>query len=215
MENKFVPTQIPNFVPGWGPFLWKSELLSSIIDELLKRTNAIKNNSEDKLSSFNENNIMLNSWSYPITEGDREWFQEILNPWIQTYLKSFSQFNDDTYNPMRYFINQLWVNYQKQYNFNPPHSHNGNLSFVVYLNIPKEMYDEEWKSNEPKPGSITFRYGERAPMLDNKRTFVPKTGDIFIFPSWLEHMVVPFKTESVERVSVSGNIYFQNSNNNV
>ena len=46
------------------------------------------------------------------------------------------------------------------------------------------------------------------PMICNQRVFTPNTGDIFIFPAWLQHMVIPFKTPDVERISVSGNIMF-------
>ena len=71
--------------------------------------------------------------------------------------------------------------------------------------IPQEYY--QWNNRGPKPGSIVFRYGEEKDMLSPMRFYIPKAGDIFIFPSWLEHMVIPFKTPDVERVSVSGNIY--------
>ena len=36
----------------------------------------------------------------------------------------------------------LWINYQKQNDFNPPHDHDGKLSFVIYLQIPKELKKE-------------------------------------------------------------------------
>lgn len=38
-----------------------------------------------------------------------------------------------------YVISALWVNYQKQHEFNPPHDHDGKLSFVAYLQIPEEL----------------------------------------------------------------------------
>ena len=54
----------------------------------------------------------------------------------------------------------LWVNYQKQHDFNPLHNHRGNLSFVSYLNVPEELKTEKERynmiGNGPIPGSIMF-----------------------------------------------------------
>ena len=32
-----------------------------------------------------------------------------------------------------YILSALWINYQKKNEFNPPHDHDGKLSFVIYL----------------------------------------------------------------------------------
>jgi len=32
-----------------------------------------------------------------------------------------------------YFMSSAWINFQRQYEFNPPHDHDGCLSFVVYF----------------------------------------------------------------------------------
>ena len=39
----------------------------------------------------------------------------------------------------------FWINYQKQNGFNPPHDHDGKLSFVIYLKIPEELKKENEK----------------------------------------------------------------------
>ena len=41
------------------------------------------------------------------------------------------------------FISDLWVNYQKKYEFNPPHSHSGVASFVIFIHIPYDLLEEE------------------------------------------------------------------------
>ena len=59
-----------------------------------------------------------------------------------------------------------------------------------------------------KPGQITFKYGQIQDYQNQWATtnlnLVPKTGDMYIFPAQLEHMVAPFKSD-VTRISVSGN----------
>ena len=52
---------------------------------------------------------------------------------------------------------------------------------------------------------ICFDLGPEMPLSITRVGFLPKVGDIVIFPSWLQHHVNAFKSD-VERISVSGNI---------
>ena len=57
-------------------------------------------------------------------------------------------------------LKSLWVNFQKKYEFNPPHTHDDDLSFVIYTKIPDGL-EEECKtsvSNSPGPGCIVFDF---------------------------------------------------------
>ncbi len=208
-EERFLPAKIPYDVTLWGPFLWQSELLSEIINELLARAfkvrNVLANHAEGKLAA-----LMHDEWSY--SSEDMTWFAEVINPWVCAYLDTFQKTTGHSQKELsslkKWNLDSLWVNFQKQYDFNPPHNHSGSLSFVIYLNIPDELQAEgaEWHGTGPKPGTIIFQYGEELPLIPNKRVFMPKKGDIFIFPASLVHMVVPFRTPDVERISVSGNI---------
>ena len=38
-----------------------------------------------------------------------------------------------------YALTALWCNFQRQYEFNPPHDHDGKLSFVIYLSVPEPL----------------------------------------------------------------------------
>ena len=209
IDKKFVPSQIQYDVTLWGPFLWQSKLLTEITNELAIRgsevRNVNKNNAEMKLAA-----LMHDEWSY--TQNDLIWFSEALNPWIQAYLdtyrRSLGENTSRKESSSKWNLDSLWINYQKQYDFNPPHNHSGSLSFVTYLQVPHELIIEGLKLNGtgPKPGSILFQYGEELPLINNKRVFMPVMSDIFIFPASLVHMVIPFRTPNIERISVSGNI---------
>ena len=37
-----------------------------------------------------------------------------------------------------YYLREMWVNYQKQHEFNPLHYHSGIYSFVVWMKIPTD-----------------------------------------------------------------------------
>ena len=106
-----------------------------------------------------------------------------------------------------YNLESLWANFQGPGDFNPPHSHGGALSWVIYLQIPDELTEEnkKYKGTSAGPGGITFRYGDGPREVITYQTFLPQTGDMYIFPAWLQHWVYPFKSD-VERISVSGNV---------
>ena len=65
-------------------------------------------------------------------------------PFVSQYLgiydQMFQQFRNKAYDKKpEYFMSSMWVNFQRQYEFNPPHDHDGCLSFVIYLSIPEKL----------------------------------------------------------------------------
>ena len=96
-----------------------------------------------------------------------------------------------------------WVNYQKSGEFNPIHEHSGDISAIIYLDIPEEINHENDGDQYQvmRSGCLEFVY-------DNSKTMVitPKTGMIFLFPAELKHCVYPFKSD-VERISMSFNLH--------
>ena len=107
-----------------------------------------------------------------------------------------------------YVLASLWINYQKANEFNPPHDHDGKLSFVAYLQIPEELKKENaaYRGKSCGPGGIQFIYGNGPRDCVTYMSFFPEENDIFIFPAWLKHWVAPFKSDCT-RISVSGNIH--------
>jgi len=109
--------------------------------------------------------------------------------------------------PDKYLMEALWCNWQGPGDFNPPHDHGGDLTWVIYLKIPKELDEEnkKYKGRSAGPGGITFVYGENA---DRKcithHSVYPEEGDMIMFPAWLKHWVYPFKSDCT-RISISGN----------
>ena len=128
--------------------------------------------------------------------------------------KMIDERGDDIKNfePQMYLEN-LWVNYMREGEFNPPHVHSGDLSFVIYLGVPdmKEEIDAHI-ANSPPPGSIQFMNelgGNEETWKVTQQTFNPVEGEMFIFPASLHHSVFPYKTPGT-RISVSGNIHYTN-----
>ena len=97
--------------------------------------------------------------------------------------------------------------------FNPPHAHEADLSFVLYTQVPKDLIEENKKFiciDLPKgkiggagPGGIEFISSGQGLCA---HSFFPEVGDLFIFPADLLHWVYPFRESEGERISVSGNL---------
>jgi hypothetical protein len=118
-------------------------------------------------------------------------------------------------------LRNLWVNYQKNGEYNPHHNHPGHISFVIYLQIPEELKTEKNITFSNQPGSITFLHGDTPKIYGlrenieydidnsilpiNKFNYLPVTGEMFVFPSYLNHFVDAFETNDVERISLAGN----------
>jgi len=111
--------------------------------------------------------------------------------------------------PLKYSLDGFWVNFQKKYEFNPIHSHNGLFSFVIWMQIPYDLKDEHHlaftsKANEKVASCFAFidSTGNTSVIPVDKSY----EGVMCLFPSTLKHMVYPFYTSDKFRISVSGNV---------
>ena len=109
-----------------------------------------------------------------------------------------------------YYMREWWVNYQKQTEFNPSHTHTGVYSFVIWLKIPIE-HEEQNKdivSNMKLRSSFQFSYTDILGRISQFNYDLNKSweGIMLFFPSQLEHQVYPFYNCDDYRISVSGNI---------
>ena len=82
----------------------------------------------------------------------------------------------------KFQLTALWINYMKAGDFNPPHEHAGDLSFVVYPEVPDELRQENkaFKGTMGGPGGISWRYGEGNRQCVNTVNLLPTTGDIYV-----------------------------------
>ena len=105
-------------------------------------------------------------------------------------------------------IESMWCVSQWAGDFNPFHIHEGQLSGVCYLRVPKSLPEEYAREDHyPTVGDICWFNGQAATFSGHKHQESPKVGDIFLFPNWLAHGVYPFRTPNEERRSVSFNLH--------
>ena len=103
-------------------------------------------------------------------------------------------------------ILNLWVVRQFKGEYNPIHYHEGDLSGVGYLKLPKGMTSNKMVKNKKLKtnGTIDFINGQRGFLSKSIYNVVPKIRELIIFPNYLMHTAYPFNIEG-ERRSFSFN----------
>src|SRR5210317_1369456 len=103
-------------------------------------------------------------------------------------------------------ILNLWVVRQYKGEYNPIHYHEGDLSGVGYIKLPKDMTKNKLLKNKKirTNGTIDFVNGQRAFLSKSIYNVIPKVGDLILFPNYLMHTAYPFNKDG-ERRSFSFN----------
>ena len=165
------------------------------------------------------------SKSLILEDKDNWFFQTILIPLISkyteeypTYMSSISVLTEDA----PFCLRTLWVNFQKENEFNPLHDHGGVFSFVVWVKIPTDWKEQHAlpisaNSNLPKASNFEFQFNTMLGQISYYEYKLDKKseGGMLFFPAKLMHNVYPFYNCDKERVSISGNISFDVSKNSM
>ncbi len=187
---------------NWGPFVLKTKLPDYIIKELLIQGKKAKQSYNRSLAGH-----LKDQFLYPVNV--QNWFYKEITPILQAYREGHCKYHGIENLNVELSFDDLWVNYMKAGDFNPMHTHGGDYSFVIFLQIPEKLKQEmkDFEGTSAKPGMLMFEYTQQAkPRWATTGTAItPETGDLYMFPALLQHWVVPFKSKG-ERISVSGNI---------
>ena len=185
---------------AFGPTLGKSKLAKKIIrvinNHVDKTTLSKKNDYSSKLASQIENEIKFTKSFI-----DKNLSKELINN-IKNYLRQ-----SDIKNIKEIKIINLWAVRQFKNEYNPIHYHNGELSGVGYLKIPKNMNQNKMVKNKKikTNGTIDFINGQRSFLSKSIYNLNPKLGDLILFPNYLMHTAYPFNING-ERRSFSFNV---------
>ncbi len=126
--------------------------------------------------------------------------------------KTFCQyFNLDVQNFPQ--LETCWINFQKKHEFNPLHTHSGVLSFVLWIQIPYLLEDEDSaahakNANTKESGRFHMLYNSTFDgKISKLKIDLDKSyeGKGIIFPASANHLVYPFFTSDEFRISISGN----------
>ena len=192
----------------------EGKLSEEIVDDLWTLINEAREKPEDmkpELAGNISSSIRLDNNSDLMTDFVGEVLPACIKRHMQEYgppyrltMKEGEPFN----------LESLWVNFQKQTEFNPPHDHAGVYSFVIWMQIPTS-YEEQRKlpicaeSNADNHiSNFAFSYTNTLGRVSTFAYNMEKEaeGYMVMFPSCLLHQVFPFYNDDGERISISGNI---------
>jgi uncharacterized protein (TIGR02466 family) len=184
---------------AFGPTIGKSKLSKKIIKILnthVDKSRMSKNNDySSKLASQIKNEIRI-----PKAIVNKSLSKELIKN-IKVYLDK-----SEVREIKEIKIINLWVVRQFKNEYNPIHYHDGQISGVGYLQIPKNMSQNKLVKNKKTRtnGTIDFINGQKNFLSKSIYNLNPKLGDLLIFPNYLMHTAYPFNVDG-ERRSFSFN----------
>jgi len=184
---------------AFGPTLGKSKLSKKIIVSLNNYVDkshiSKKNDYSSKLASQIKSEIKISN-SFITKNLSKELIKNIKHYLEKSGVKKIKEVN----------IINLWVVRQFKNEYNPIHYHDGQLSGVGYLQIPKNMNQNKLVKNKKSKtnGTIDFINGQKNFLSKSIYNLNPKLGDLMIFPNYLMHTAYPFNVNG-ERRSFSFN----------
>ena len=190
-----------------------SKLPYELFIKLKEETQRMADNNFKGCTPYGSNLAGVIQHEYTLDNHTTELLQ-FINEIIPSYFANWPDEFSQPYPRVKYVKNEkaIWVNFQKKYEYNPIHFHQGVWSFVLWVNIP---YDMEEEDRQRKTGTrFTFHYpdmllgGLGAHPIKVDKAF---EGRIIIFPALLHHSVTPFYTSDGYRVSISGNLMLANN----
>ena len=186
---------IKPFGPSLGRAKVTNKFIKKINDEFNLKSNSSFKDYSSKLASQIKDEVKLSKFFV-----EKYLFKEIKKN-IEIFLK-----NEKVKNIKKIIILDFWVVRQFRGEYNPVHYHEGDLSGVGYLKLPKDMNQNKMVKNKKikTNGTIDFINGQKNFLSKSIYNLKPKVGDLMIFPNYLMHTVYPFNIDG-ERRSFSFN----------
>ena len=183
----------------FGPTIGKTKISKKFFDKLNKEF--------DKKSKFKkiDYSAKLASQIQKELKISNQFIKKNLISELKTNIRKFLK-NEKIKSIQDVKILNLWVVRQFKGEYNPIHYHEGDLSGVGYLKLPKGMTKNKMVKNKKikTNGTIDFINGQKGFLSKSIYNVSPKIRDLLIFPNYLMHSVYPFNIEG-ERRSFSFN----------
>ena len=186
-------------IKPFGPTIGKTNISKKFFDILNKefdaKSKSKKTDYSSKLASQIKNELKISD------EFVRKYLDKELKKNIIKFLS-----NEKIKKIKEIKILNLWVVRQFKGEYNPIHYHEGDLSGVGYLKLPKGMNNNKLVKNKKikTNGTIDFINGQKGFLSKSIYNVIPKIKELIIFPNYLMHTAYPFNIEG-ERRSFSFN----------
>ena len=201
----------------FGSAIYQSKFTKDDLDflKMLAEDSREGKNASEKLVG----NIQTQTEPIVKDKNTQERFSEILHPHIVNYLtvdqKRQKVMYENSIRPPDFVDEEdmqnvtydlgtgPWFNYMWENEFNPLHAHHGSISGIAMIQVPTEIKNERYNTETPNyetHGDLEWVDG------NNHYKVIPEEGSIFLFPSYLKHIVYPWHSH-VERITSSWNIF--------
>jgi uncharacterized protein (TIGR02466 family) len=186
-------------IKPFGPTIGKTNISKKFFEILNKefdsRSKSKKTDYSSKLASQIKNELKISD-KFVRKYLDKELKKNIIKFLSNEKIKKIKEIK----------ILNLWVVRQFKGEYNPIHYHEGDLSGVGYLKLPKGMTNNKLVKNKKikTNGTIDFINGQRGFLSKSIYNVIPKIKELIIFPNYLMHTAYPFNIEG-ERRSFSFN----------
>lgn len=152
----------------------QTEILNDFVQELFLKINLDNPPRDSKLYDI-------------LRDGDnasKNFASKVVEPAFEKYLNQVSK---ESLNDYEGFEFRSWTNPSRGDQYIEPHNHSRALiSGVFYLWCDDEDNGGEFHIMDPRP-NVGRGYGKHLANIFRKEYFLPKTGDLIIFPSYLFH----------------------------
>ena len=187
-------------IKPFGPTLAKVKIPKNIINKINLEVDKIINSK--KLTKKNDYSKRVVGQVYQEIRLPDKFTNKVIKKFITKNISSYVKKSiDQNINNVK--IKNFWVVRQFKNEYNPIHFHDGDISGVGYLKIPKNLTKNKKKIKTN--GTIDFINGQKSFLSNSIHNHVPKVGDMIIFPNYLMHTAYPFLV-SGERRSFSFNL---------
>ena len=184
----------------FGPALAKVKIPKKIVNKINLEVDKIILNK--KLSKKNDYSKKVVGQVYQEIRLSDQFTSKVIKKFLLRNISSYIK-KSINQNTNKIKIKNFWVVRQFKNEYNPVHYHDGNISGVGYLKIPKNLnYSKKKKKTN---GTIDFINGSRMFLNNSIHNHLPKVGDLILFPNYLMHTAYPFVVDG-ERRSFSFNI---------
>ena len=186
-------------IKPFGPSLSRTKVSRKFIkiinDEFDLKMNSKMKDYSSKLASQIKNEVKLN----------KSFVEKFLSNEIKKNIRKFLK-KENIKNIKDIKILNFWVVRQFKNEYNPIHYHQGDISGVGYIKLPKGMTINKMVKNKKLKtnGTIDFINGQKNFLSKSIYNIIPKVGELILFPNYLMHTAYPFNIDG-ERRSFSFN----------
>ena len=137
----------------WGPYVG-----STLLDDyIIKR---LHEDGKKELESYHKNLAGHVKSQLKYNDETTQWFYQEITSFLEAYRQGHLEYHGLEKREVKIAYDDLWVNFMQPGDFNPLHTHGGDYSFVVFVDVPKKLEKEmnEFEGTGARPGYLQFEF---------------------------------------------------------